>query len=135
MMFGGPEDKMPPVAATTGGQSKSVEAFDPSSIYNRASLSKQRLGDKTGRKQAASPARSLPGFIGDPVWELTRYDGTLVAGERQYQGKRFFELRLWAGEDGNKPTKKGVTLPVKSVRDLAIALLSYAERLDAKERK
>ena len=68
-----------------------------------------------------------PGFVAQPVWELARYDGRLVAGEREYRGKRFFELRLWAGEQGNTPTHKGVTVPLEHVRDLADALLSYAD--------
>ena len=73
----------------------------------------------------------LPGFTGEPVWELVRYDGKLIAGEREFRGKRFFELRLWAGEHGDTPTQKGVTLPPEQVRHLANALLSYADRLDA----
>ena len=46
------------------------------------------------------------GFTDAPVWELARFDGRLVAGEREFRGKRFFELRLWAGEDGEKPTQR-----------------------------
>lgn len=72
-----------------------------------------------------------PGFSDEPVWELARFDGKLIAGERKFHGRRFFELRLWAGEQGDTPTKKGVTLPPENVRDLANALLSYADRLDA----
>lgn len=37
---------------------------------------------------------ALPGFIDKPVWELSRADGRLIAGEREFHGKRFFELRL-----------------------------------------
>jgi len=73
----------------------------------------------------------LPGFTTSPVWELTRFDGRLVAGEREFRGKRFFELRLWAGEHGDRPTQKGVTLPPEHVRGLAEALLSYAQAQDA----
>ncbi len=72
-----------------------------------------------------------PGFTDAPIWELVRFDGKLIAGEREFRGKRFFELRLWAGEDGDKPTQKGVTLPPEQVRALADALLSYADRRDA----
>lgn len=72
-----------------------------------------------------------PGFTDAPIWELSRFDGLLIAGEREFHGKRFFELRLWAGENGDKPTKKGVTIPPGQVRALADALLSYAERRDA----
>ena len=71
------------------------------------------------------------GFTDAPVWELARFDGRLVAGEREFRGKRFFELRLWAGEDGEKPTQKGVTFPPEHVRALADALLSYADARDA----
>lgn len=72
-----------------------------------------------------------PGFTDSPVWELARFDGRLIAGEREFRGKRFFELRLWAGEHGDKPTQKGVTLPLEHVRALADALLSYADARDA----
>ena len=72
-----------------------------------------------------------PGFTGPPVWELARRDGVFRAGEREYKGARFFELRLWAGDDGDKPTGKGATLPCEAVRSLADALLAYADRRDA----
>lgn len=65
---------------------------------------------------------ALPGFTRPPVWELAKQDGRLVAGEREYKGNRFFELRLWAGEHGDKATKKGVTLPIEAVSELARAL-------------
>lgn len=65
----------------------------------------------------------LPGFTAPPVWELDKYGGRLVAGEREFKGRRFFELRYWADD---KATKKGVTMPVDSVPDLARALMAYA---------
>ncbi len=68
----------------------------------------------------------LPGFTAPPVWELVKYDGRLVAGEREFKGRRFFELRLWAGEHGDTATGKGVTLPIEAVPDLARALTAYA---------
>jgi hypothetical protein len=37
-----------------------------------------------------------PGFTAPPVWELAKRDGLLRAGEREFEGNRFFELRLWA---------------------------------------
>lgn len=79
----------------------------------------------------------LPGFTAQPVWELARYDGRLIAGEREFRGKRFFELRLWAGEHGDTPTQKGVTLPPEHVRALADALSSYADmrELAAREKR
>ena len=132
MMFDEPENEMPPVAATTEGVSTSVEAVYRRCIGKPDAKCNKRLPDKTDKEQARKPAGSLPGFTGEPDWELARYEGNLVAGERTFHGKRFFELRLWAGEHGDKPTKKGVTLPPENVRDLAIALMSYADRLDGK---
>ena len=67
------------------------------------------------------------GFTGPPVWTLDKREGRLIAGEREYKGARFFELRLWVG-DGVKPTGKGVTLPCEAVADLAEALAQYAKR-------
>lgn len=72
-----------------------------------------------------------PGFIGGEVWELERPKGRLVAGEREYKGNRFFEVRLWTGERGETPTGNGVTLPPGDVRGLAEALKDYADKLDA----
>lgn len=69
---------------------------------------------------------ALPGFTVPPVWELSKHEGRLVAGEREYKGRRFFELRLWAGEHGDKATHKGVTMPPEAVPDLARALAIYA---------
>lgn len=70
-----------------------------------------------------------PGFVGEPVWELVRHHGRLVAGEREFKNTRFFELRLWTGDNGDVPTKKGVTLPPGEVERLAAALAAYAARL------
>lgn len=67
-----------------------------------------------------------PGFTGPPVWELDKYTGRLVAGEREYQGRRFFELRYWTGEGGVTATKKGVSMPPDAVAGLARALTAYA---------
>lgn len=69
----------------------------------------------------------LPGFIAPPVWELQRRDGRIVAGVREYKGRQFFELRLWAGQHGDKATAKGVTLPLDSVAGLARALTAYSQ--------
>lgn len=71
-----------------------------------------------------------PGFTLPPVWELTKRDGVLVAGEREFRDARFFEVRLWAG-DGDKPTAKGITLPCDEVRSLGESLVAYADRRDA----
>ena len=65
------------------------------------------------------------GFTAPPVWELAKHDGRLIAGEREYKGRSFFELRLWTGEHGDKATHKGVTMPLDAVADLARALAAY----------
>ena len=67
----------------------------------------------------------FPGFTAPPVWQLQKHDGKLVAGEREFKGRRFFELRLWAGESCDKATKKGVTMPLEAVPGLANALAAY----------
>ena len=68
---------------------------------------------------------ALPGFTAPPVWEYAKYDGRLIAGEREFKGRQFFELRFWAGEHGDKATHKGVTLPIDAVPDLTRALVAY----------
>jgi len=67
----------------------------------------------------------LPGFSRPPVWEHPKHGGRLVAGEREFKGALFFELRLWAGEHGDKATQKGVTMPLEAVPSLARALTAY----------
>ncbi|MBY8337927.1 transcriptional coactivator p15/PC4 family protein [Alteriqipengyuania sp. NZ-12B] len=69
----------------------------------------------------------LPGFTAPVVWELQKREGRLVAGEREFKGRDFFELRLWAGQHGDTATSKGVTMPIDAVADLARALTAYAE--------
>ena len=64
------------------------------------------------------------GFTGPPVWTQEKREGVLIAGEREYKGAVFFEIRLWTGE-GDKPTAKGVTLPCDAVAGLAEALAAY----------
>lgn len=71
----------------------------------------------------------LPGFTRPPVWELGKHNGRLVAGEREFKGARFFELRLWTGETGDTATRKGVTMPLEAVSSLADALAAYAASL------
>ena len=80
-----------------------------------------------GAVRSCEEAEGRPGFTTPPVWELTKRDGILVAGERIYKDARFFELRLWAG-DGATPTGKGVTLPCEDVESLARAMLAYVDR-------
>lgn len=66
------------------------------------------------------------GFTSPPVWEFPRRNGLILAGEREYKGATFFELRYWAA-GGTKPTKQGVTIPPDKVAELAVALSEYAE--------
>jgi len=70
----------------------------------------------------------LPGFTAPPIWELQKHEGRLVAGEREHKGWRFFEVRLWVGQHGDKATAKGVTVPLDKVESLARAMLAYAEQ-------
>ena len=81
-----------------------------------------------GGRASKVPICLPPGFTRPPVWELAKRDGLLIAGEREFKGARFFELRLWAS-DGAKPTAKGVTMPVEAVAALARALTVYAATL------
>ena len=60
------------------------------------------------------------------VWQTRKRDGFILAGEREYKGAVFFELRYWA-EGGEKPTKQGVTISPDEVGSLADALAAYAE--------
>lgn len=74
---------------------------------------------------------SLPdGFTRPPVWEQPTRKGLVRAGEREFKGSRFFELRLWKNE-GETPTFEGVTMPVGTVEALARALTAYAATLPA----
>ncbi len=66
------------------------------------------------------------GFTAPPVWTLDKREGRLIAGEREYKGNRFFELRMWTGE-GAIATGKGVTMPCEAVADLAKALAEYVK--------
>ncbi|MHA6334063.1 transcriptional coactivator p15/PC4 family protein [Qipengyuania sp. CAU 1752] len=65
------------------------------------------------------------GFVGEPVWQLPKRGGLVLAGERSFKGESFFELRWWA-DGGAIPTGKGVTLPTDEVASLAKALADYA---------
>ena len=76
---------------------------------------------------------TLPGFTAPPVWEFPKHGGRIVAGERVFKGKRFFELRLWTGEQAMTATGKGVTLPPEAVASLAEALATYAAALGSDE--
>ena len=67
---------------------------------------------------------TAPTFVVGPIWTLEKRGGVVLAGEREYKGSRFFELRQWAG-DGTVPTKHGVTIPPDEVEALARAMLDY----------
>lgn len=69
-----------------------------------------------------------PGFTAPPVWEYRKHGGLIVAGAREYKGQRFFEVRYWTGEHGDKATHKGVTVPIEAVPDLARAARRLCRR-------
>jgi hypothetical protein len=127
--------KRPPVAPTTEGPSIDLEA-NATPIYPTSSrAAKERWKhpaptDRTLEGAANDHAPPMPpGFTARPVWELAKREGLLRAGEREFKGGRFFELRLWANE-GATPTGKGVTMPVEAVSSLARALMAYAASQD-----
>jgi hypothetical protein len=66
------------------------------------------------------------GFTPAPIWQTRKRGGFILAGEREYKGAVFFELRYWA-EGGDKPTKQGVTFSPDEVGSLAEALAAYAK--------
>ena len=68
------------------------------------------------------------GFTRPPIWTMPRRGGLIVASEREYQGKRYFDIRQWAN-DATVPTKQGVTMPPEAVAELADALRAYADSL------
>ena len=114
-----PENDCPPAVGAAEGRSTAVGA--------NARLAYRGSGS-AGKGAVSAP----PGFTRPPVWKLPKRDGLLIAGEREFKGARFFELRLWAS-DGANPTAKGVTMPVEAVAALARALTVYAATLPAGE--
>lgn len=112
-----PENDCPPAGGAAEGRSTAVGA-NAGATYDRQSEARQA-------NPRADDAADLPnGFTSEPVWELPKRDGLLRAGEREYRGARFFELRLWA-RGGATPTREGVTLPCEAVPGLARALTAY----------
>lgn len=139
-----PQIESPPVAATTKGAGNAVEAIagarydlggaagkptEPSAFAHSAGGGASLMEQGKYRRRASEAAPAAPGlpdgYCSPPVWTLKRPGGVLIAGEREYKGSRFFELRLWAGE-GDKPTRKGITIPCDAVAGLAEALVAYA---------
>ena len=74
-----------------------------------------------------------PDFVVGPVWSLDKRGGKVLAGEREYKGARFFEVRHWASE-GTIATKHGVTIPPGEVASLGHALLNYAKSLSERDK-
>ena len=71
-----------------------------------------------------------PNYIGGPVWQYRKARATIMAGEREFKGKRFFELREWLEGQPMTATGKGVTLPDnKAVKSLYAALGEYLDSL------
>jgi hypothetical protein len=68
---------------------------------------------------------SAAGFVDGPIWTHAKRGGDLIlAGVREFEGRRFMDVRLWAN-DGATPTRKGATIPLDAVASLARALTSY----------
>ena len=40
-----------------------------------------------------------PDHIGGPIWQHRKFGVTLLAGEREYKGTRFFDVREWVEGD------------------------------------
>ena len=118
-----PENDCPPAVGAAEGRSIAVGANAGAAYRGNGAA-----GNDEGKRSDAEIVPS--GFTGPPVWELARRDGLLRAGEREFKGARFFELRLWASE-GATPTGKGVTMPCEAVGSLARALTAYAAALAA----
>ena len=76
---------------------------------------------------------NAPDFVVGPVWSLDKRGGKVLAGEREYKGARFFEVRHWASE-GTVATKHGVTIPPGEVASLGHALLNYAKSLSERDK-
>ena len=111
-----PKKERGPVARTTEPPCNAVGAIAGSAYRKRGAAGNGAVSERMS---------ALPGFTRPPVWEHPKRDGWLVAGEREFKGAHFFELRLWTGAHGDKATRKGVTMPLEAVPDLARALAAY----------
>jgi hypothetical protein len=63
--------------------------------------------------------------IEGPAWRHRKARAILLAGEREFKGTRFFEVREWLDSDPLKATGKGVTIPLDAVESLYQALGNY----------
>ena len=72
-----------------------------------------------------------PDFDGEPIWRLARYRKQAIARERCYRGTVSLDIREWQGDNGDSATGKGISIPREAVKGLALALLAYADSLDA----
>jgi Transcriptional Coactivator p15 (PC4) len=71
---------------------------------------------------------SGPDYIGGPIWQHAKRGKIVMAGYREYKGKRFFEVREWAESgDGLVATGKGATWPPEAVASLIEALLQHSQ--------
>ena len=133
--------KETPLAATGGASRESLGSVSTSS-NSRSAVPAQSAVHQNERGEKAAPGQNGPAgagqnFAGELIWELEKYGGKLIVGEREYHGKRFVDFRHWVGEFGDKPTAKGVTIPLPEVEGLAVALLAHVDgrALSAPERE
>jgi hypothetical protein len=71
---------------------------------------------------------SGPDYIGGPIWQHAKRGKVIMAGYREFKGKRFFEVREWAGSgDELIATAKGATFPPEAVSSLIEALLQHGQ--------
>jgi Transcriptional Coactivator p15 (PC4) len=66
-----------------------------------------------------------PDHIGGPVWRYRKSRAILLAGERTFKGKRFFEVREWLDSDPMTATGKGVTIPLDALESFHEAIGDY----------
>jgi hypothetical protein len=66
-----------------------------------------------------------PDHICGPVWRYRKSRAILLAGERMFKGKRFFEVREWLDSDPMTATGKGVTIPSGAVESFHKAMGDY----------
>ena len=66
-----------------------------------------------------------PDHIGGPVWRHRKARAILLAGEREFKGKRFFEVREWLDGDPMTATSKGVTIPLDAVESFYQGMGDY----------
>ena len=75
-----------------------------------------------------------PDYDGEPIWQMPRYQKQAIARERRYRGTVRLDIREWLGDDGERATKRGISIPLEGVRGLGQALLAYAKKLDGTAR-